>query len=84
MLVVSYNVILITTVQLKITLYFQFCIVFVQLSFLTKFAEKTHFFCALNMLAVLASETSAVIQFGLTQFFCYISPEEQAAVEVKI
>ena len=35
------------------------------------------------MLAILANETSAVIQFRLTQFLCYISPEERAAVEVK-
>ena len=36
------------------------------------------------MLAVLANETSAIIQFRLTQFLCYISPEERVAVEVKI
>ena len=36
------------------------------------------------MLAVLASETSTIIQFRLTQFLCYISPEERAAVEVKM
>ena len=36
------------------------------------------------MLAVLANETSAIIQFRLTQFLCYISPEERAAVEVKM
>ena len=35
------------------------------------------------MLAVLAKETSTIIQFRLTQFLCYISPEEQAAVGVK-
>ena len=35
------------------------------------------------MLAVLANETSAIIQFRLTQFLCYISPEERIAVEVK-
>ena len=36
------------------------------------------------MLAVLANETSAIIQFRLTKFLCYISLEEQAVVEVKI
>ena len=36
------------------------------------------------MLAVLANETSAIIPFRLTQFLCYISPEERAAVEVKM
>ena len=36
------------------------------------------------MLAVLANETSATIQFRLTQFLCHISPKERAAVEVKI
>ena len=36
------------------------------------------------MLAVLVNETSAIIQFRLTQFLCYISPEERVAVEVKI
>ena len=35
------------------------------------------------MLAILANETSAIIQFRLTQFLCYISPEERVAVEVK-
>ena len=35
------------------------------------------------MLAVLANETSAIIQFRLTQFLSYISPEERVAVEVK-
>ena len=28
-------------------------------------------------------ETSAILQFRLTQFLCYISPEERIAVEVK-
>ena len=36
------------------------------------------------MLAVVANKTSAIIQFRLTQFLCCISPEERAAVEVKI
>ena len=36
------------------------------------------------MLAVLANETSAILQFRLTQFLCYILPEERVAVEVKI
>ena len=36
------------------------------------------------MLAALANETSAIIQFRLTQYLCCISPEERAAVEVKI
>ena len=35
------------------------------------------------MLAVLANEMSAIIQFRLTEFLCYISPEERVAVEVK-
>ena len=39
-------------------------------------------FCALKMLVVLANETSAIMQFRLTQFSWYISPEERAAVEV--
>ena len=32
----------------------------------------------------MANETSAIIQFKLTQLLCYISPEERAAVKVKI
>ena len=39
--------------------------------------------CALKMLAVLANETSAMIQFRLKQFLSYISPEERVAVIVK-
>ena len=41
-------------------------------------------FCAQKMLAVLAYETSVIIQFNLTQLLCYIPPEERAAIEVKI
>ena len=34
------------------------------------------------MLAVLANEMSAIIQFRLAQLLCSISPEKQEAVEV--
>ena len=83
MLVVFCDVILIAIVQLIITLYFQFSTIFVQLSF-SLVCRKNSFSCALKMLAVLANETSAIIQFRLTQYLCYISPEERVAVEVKI
>ena len=43
MLLVSYDVIFTTIEQLIITLYFQFCIVFVQLSFFILVLQKTHF-----------------------------------------
>ena len=43
MLVVSCDVMLITIVQLIITLYFQFCIVFVELSFFSLVCKYTHF-----------------------------------------
>ena len=79
MFFISCDVILITIVQLIITQYFQFCANFVQLSFLAQCAEKLTF-CALKMLA---NGTSVIIQFRLTQFLCYISPEARAAVEVK-
>ena len=71
-------------VQLIITLYFQFCTAFVQLSFFSLVCRKNSFSCALKILAVLANKTSAIIQFMLTQFLCYISQEERVAVEVKI
>ena len=86
MLVVSYDAIFVTIVQLIITLYFQFCTVSVQLSVfsvLAYFCRKLTF-CALKMLAVLANETSAIIQFRFPQLLSGISPKEREAVEVKI
>ena len=75
MLVAFYDVILITIVQLIITLHFQFCTVFVQLKFFKLSIAEKLTFCALKMLAVLANETSAIMQFRLTQLLCKISPE---------
>ena len=83
MLVVSYDVIFITILQLIITLYFRFCIVSVQFRFFSLVRRKL-IFCALKMLAVLANETSAVIKFKLAQPLCKFHRKNEGQLKIKL